>query len=52
LSQPSGDFLNYVDIENKFTAQNKSENLEDSNGRALWALGYLISESTYSRENK
>jgi glycosyltransferase involved in cell wall biosynthesis len=42
--QPSGDFLNYVDIENKFTAQNKSENLEDSNGRALWALGYLISE--------
>jgi glycosyltransferase involved in cell wall biosynthesis len=42
--QPSGDFLNYVDIENKFTVQNKSENLEDSNGRAIWALGYLISE--------
>jgi glycosyltransferase involved in cell wall biosynthesis len=42
--QPSGDFLNYVDNENKFTAQNKSENLEDSNGRAIWALGYLISE--------
>ncbi len=41
--QASGDFLNYVDIENKFTAQNKSVNLEDSNGRALWALGYLIS---------
>jgi glycosyltransferase involved in cell wall biosynthesis len=42
--QPSGDFLNYVDIENNFTSQNKSDNLEDSNGRAIWALGYLISE--------
>jgi glycosyltransferase involved in cell wall biosynthesis len=42
--QPGGNYLNYVDIENKFSAQNKSENLEDSNGRALWALGYLISE--------
>jgi glycosyltransferase involved in cell wall biosynthesis len=39
---PSGEFLNYMDIENEFTAQNKAENLEDCNGRALWALGYLI----------
>jgi glycosyltransferase involved in cell wall biosynthesis len=42
--QPAGDFLNYVDIENKFTDQNKTVNLDDSNGRALWALGYVISE--------
>ena len=42
--QPSGDFLNYVDIENKFTDQNKAVNLDDANGRAIWALGYLISE--------
>jgi Glycosyltransferase len=42
--QPAGDFLNYVDIENKFTDQNKTSNLDDANGRALWALGYLISE--------
>jgi glycosyltransferase involved in cell wall biosynthesis len=42
--QPTGDFLNYVDIENKFTDQNKTSNLDDANGRALWALGYLISE--------
>ncbi len=42
--QPAGDFLNYVDIENKFTDQNKAVNLDDANGRALWALGYLISE--------
>jgi hypothetical protein len=42
--QPSGDFLNYVDIDDKFTDQNKTSNLDDSNGRAIWALGYLISE--------
>jgi glycosyltransferase involved in cell wall biosynthesis len=42
--QPAGDFLNYVNIENTFTDQNNGTNLDDSNGRALWALGYLISE--------
>lgn len=42
--QPSGDFLNYVDIENNFTGQNKTSNLDDANGRAIWALGYMISE--------
>jgi glycosyltransferase involved in cell wall biosynthesis len=45
--QPDGRFLNYVDIEDKFTDQNKSVNLDDSNGRALWALGYLISEKRF-----
>jgi len=41
--QPNGDFLNYVDKHNKFTAQNQEVNLEDSNGRAIWALGFLVS---------
>ncbi len=41
--QPNGDFLNYVDENLMFTSQNKECNLEDSNGRAVWALGYLIS---------
>jgi len=41
--QPGGDFLNYVDKDNHFTDQNNTVNLEDSNGRAIWALGYLIS---------
>jgi glycosyltransferase involved in cell wall biosynthesis len=41
--QPAGNFLNYVDKDLKFTAQNSTTNLEDSNGRAVWALGYLIS---------
>lgn len=48
--QPDGDFLNYVDIENKFTDQNKTVNLDDANGRALWALGYLISEKEFLPE--
>ena len=39
--QPGGDFLNYVDKELRFTAQNDEVNLDDSNGRAIWALGYL-----------
>jgi len=40
--QPEGDFLNYVDQDKNFTDQNKKVNLDDSNGRALWALGYLL----------
>ena len=41
--QPDGDFLNYVDKDLQFTEQNKAVNLDDSNGRAIWALGYLVS---------
>jgi glycosyltransferase involved in cell wall biosynthesis len=41
--QEDGHFLNYVDIDGKFTGQNAEVNLEDSNGRALWALGYVLS---------
>ena len=40
-----GYFLNYVDKNKKFTKQNNETNLSDSNGRAIWALGYLISIS-------
>lgn len=40
--QPDGSFLNYVDKNRKFTDQNFQTNLEDSNGRAIWALGYLV----------
>jgi glycosyltransferase involved in cell wall biosynthesis len=43
--QPEGNFLNYVDKEEQFTAQNNETNLSDSNGRAVWALGFLISKS-------
>ncbi len=40
--QTEGYFLNYVDEDKNFTKQN-NENLSDANGRAIWALGYLIS---------
>ncbi|MFA5849171.1 MAG: glycosyltransferase [Bacteroidales bacterium] len=43
--QPKGNFLNYVDKENRFTKQNDT-NLDDANGRAIWALGYTISRSS------
>jgi len=42
--QPDGRFLNYVDKDQKFTSQNSETNLEDANGRAIWALGYLLSK--------
>jgi glycosyltransferase involved in cell wall biosynthesis len=41
--QDDGSFLNYVDEYGNFTKQNKETNLEDSNGRAIWALGYVLS---------
>jgi glycosyltransferase involved in cell wall biosynthesis len=40
---PDGKFLNYINEVNQFTSQNSIENLEDSNGRAIWALGYASS---------
>lgn len=43
--QPDGDFLNYVDSERQFTEQNNVTNLADANGRAIWALGYVISRN-------
>ncbi len=43
--QSEGSFLNYIDGEKQFTEQNQETNLEDANGRAIWALGYLISIS-------
>ena len=40
--QPGGTFLNYADADGEFTQQNHGENLDDSNGRALWALGVCV----------
>jgi glycosyltransferase involved in cell wall biosynthesis len=39
----NGSFLNYVNKEKEFTLQNNTDNLDDSNGRAVWALGHLLS---------
>lgn len=42
--QQDGNFLNYVDKDQQFTSQNDETNLADANGRAIWALGFLISK--------
>lgn len=44
--QPDGNFLNYLDKDHRFTPQNNAENLDDANGRAVWALGFLISKKS------
>jgi glycosyltransferase involved in cell wall biosynthesis len=41
--QPGGNFLNYADRDGNFTPENYSSPLDDVNGRAVWALGHLIS---------
>jgi len=41
--QPEGYFMNYVDAKKAFSPKNFSTNLADVNGKAIWALGYLIS---------
>lgn len=46
-----GSFLNYVDKECKFFEKNKDENLEDSNGRAIWALGEFMTYAYLFTEN-
>jgi glycosyltransferase involved in cell wall biosynthesis len=41
--QPKGNFINYVDQENReHIEQNAEVNLEDSNARAIWALGTVV----------
>jgi glycosyltransferase involved in cell wall biosynthesis len=41
--QADGKFLNYVDNQGHYNKKNYNENLEDSNGRAIWALGEFVS---------
>lgn len=41
--QDDGSFMNYVDHEGNYYDKNRDENLEDSNGRAIWALGEFCS---------
>lgn len=43
--QPNNELLNYVNSKRTFSQQNYSENLDDSHGRAIWALGYVIAQN-------
>jgi glycosyltransferase involved in cell wall biosynthesis len=45
--QENGSFLNYVSMEKTFTSQNDDCNLEDSIGRTIWALGFVLSKREY-----
>ena len=40
----NGSFINYVNYDGSIDIRNNAENLDDANGRALWALGYFLSE--------
>jgi len=41
--KPSGTFINYIDENNHEHIKNNYINLEDSNARAIWALGTVVS---------
>jgi len=43
IQRKDGQFDNYKDINRQLTKQNELVNLEDSNGRAIWSLGYMLS---------
>lgn len=43
---PEGNFLNYVNKNKTFDLHNGRVNLEDSNGRAIWALGVVLSNAS------
>jgi glycosyltransferase involved in cell wall biosynthesis len=42
IQREDGRFDNYKDFNRQLTPQNKLVNLEDSNGRALWSLGFTL----------
>jgi hypothetical protein len=49
--QPSGQFINYISPDGSLEEKlNTSENLEDANSRAVWALGTLINDFTLPRD--
>lgn len=42
VQQKNGKFLNYVDEKGGYSVKNQEVNLEDSTGRAIWAVGEFI----------
>jgi glycosyltransferase involved in cell wall biosynthesis len=47
----NGEFMNYVDKKGVFHEQNHYVNLEDSNARAIWALGFLLANGKVLPQN-
>jgi len=44
-----GSFINYVEEDGSINIRNNFENLEDANGRVIWALGYFLSENIFEK---
>ena len=47
--KPDGSFINYVEHNGSVNIRNNVENLDDANGRAIWALGYFISKDIFHK---
>lgn len=45
-----GSFVNYVEYNGNASIQNNSVNLDDSNGRAIWALGFFLSKGIFDKQ--
>ena len=51
--QDNKTFINYIDFNNKRpTLQNKHEDLEETQTRALWSLGVIMNNKTLSKKIK
>lgn len=46
--QPDGVFVNYIDQHGEPHPSNQLENLEDANGRAVWALGTILAHHKHA----
>lgn len=44
MQQANGRFLNYLDQDGQVSQQNFEEDLNDANGRAIWAIGTMMSK--------
>lgn len=47
MQQSNGAFLNYKNHRGELTDQNYEEDLNDANGRAIWALGFLFAKNVF-----
>jgi glycosyltransferase involved in cell wall biosynthesis len=44
-----GSFINYVDKDGSINIRNNTANLNDTNGMAIWALGFLLSQDNFNK---
>lgn len=51
MQRKSGWFDNFIDFNHHLTDGNKNVDLQDANGRALWSLGFLISQAAILPED-